>query len=57
LDDSPNLYPDDEVYVTGLTDLEIADGSIFKVQEKRWSVNEAGRYSQTVDCVMVEEGT
>jgi hypothetical protein len=43
--------------VTGLTDLEIADGSIFKVQEKRWSVNEAGRYSQTVDCVMVEEGT
>lgn len=57
LDDSPNLYPDDEVYVTGLTDLEIADGSIFKVQEKQWSVNEAGRYSQTVDCVMVEEGT
>jgi hypothetical protein len=56
MDDRPGLYPDDEVYLTGFEDTEIPDGSIYKVLQKDWQINEAGRYTHTVTCEMVEEG-
>ncbi len=55
IDDWPALMPDDEIYVTGFADVEVPDGSIYKVASKSWNKGQNGRYQQTVDCVLVEE--
>ena len=56
LDHHPEIMPDDECYVTGCSDVEIANGSIFKVTAKDWALTGNLRYTQTVEAVLVEEG-
>jgi hypothetical protein len=55
-DDRPAISAGDEIIVTNCSDTEVPDNSIFRIVNKSYAVNEQGRYSQTLDCIMVEEG-
>ena len=60
MDHQPWIVPDNEIRVMGLSNMDIPDQSIFRVIRKNWALTNmaegSGRYTQTVDAVMVQEG-
>jgi hypothetical protein len=54
MDDCPWIMPHNDLRVYA-SNLWLPQGSIFKVVSKGWSTRAGGRYTQTLECALVEE--